>query len=155
MVTYDEAATRLRERSDLDCGAGATEAQIAGAEERIGAFPPEYRQFLADFGWADFGGDSVWGLGPRSLHPSYDVVRQTLRERELGGLPAEAIAIYNNGGGDLACFRADAPTESRGAVYYFWHDDRSIELEHDSFADFLWDLLHAADEFDEDDEDGD
>lgn len=83
---------------------------VAAAEERLGvAFPGPYRAWLlagnggpveVDGGWWDLH-PVADASDPRRIGPTWDhVCRQTDLARLLGGFPAAAIAIGEDGSGD-------------------------------------------------------
>ncbi|PZQ91958.1 MAG: hypothetical protein DI534_03155 [Leifsonia xyli] len=145
MTTYGELAHILRTQDGVIHGVGVSEAEVSDAESAVGAFPSGYRQFLMEFGWVNFAFYQFWGLGADRPYPTLGVVPQTLRERELADLPDTMIAFYNNGGGDLACVRrADVGPPEDDAVYWHWHETRTIERASPSFPDFLAERLASA-----------
>lgn len=69
-----------------------------------------------------------------------DVVGITTWERRLGGLPAELITFYNDGGGNLECFQVPAEAGNE-AVFCYLHENRQVYRDADSFSAFLWSRL--------------
>jgi len=137
VVQYEEVAVALRSRSDAECGHGASEAAIRAAESSLGTFPVDYRAFLRDFGWTSFGSTEIAGLGEDVPWPHMDVVRVTLDERERGGLPSNLITFYSDGGGNLECVETGAGAVPDGVVFCFFHENRRLYRDAESFSDFL------------------
>ncbi len=104
-MNFEQMATSLRQTPNFMQGTGATAAEIAEAEARLGPLPSDYKRFLSEFGWVHFGYDDIYGLGSELPYPEYSVLATTVRERESFGLPASLIAISNDGGGNLSCFK--------------------------------------------------
>ena len=121
----------------------ANEQDILAAESKIGAFPPEYREFVLAVGTAALYHREYFGLHPRCVERAVDVVDNTLSERTMMErlLPGHLIAVYNDGGGNIYCVKVDVGDERdphRNAVYAWWHDDDSEpELMDESFAHWV------------------
>jgi len=82
---------------------GATEAEIAAAEARLGqAFPPSYREFLRRHaGWEHFwGDDTLVGTARDETRRAQDEIAENVAEqtadlkRHLGELTAEAVSAW-------------------------------------------------------------
>lgn len=152
MTTYEEMRAALLARTDAEFGRGASEQEIAEAEAAIGAIPHDYKRYLREFGWVTFNSFDFWGLGADLPHRSLDTVAMTLDERQLGGLPADMIGFYNDGGGNIECFaaRGTAADQSYG-VFCFFHEDRQLYRDADSFTDYMMSKLATPPFFDESD----
>jgi hypothetical protein len=108
MTAYEDLHNELLARGDVERGASATQRQIAKAESELGPLPPDYREFLADYGRVSVAFVEVFGLGdgiPRSL----DVVVVTLGERAEVGLPDHLVVVENSGSGNLTCIDTASP----------------------------------------------
>lgn len=113
---------------------------ITAAEQKLGVrFPPAYvtKMVRANGGEIQSQVD-VWFLYPfldtsdrtRLKRTCNDVVRETKNARARPGFPPDAVAIGENGGGDLLLFvpQPDAP-ELLSSVVYWW-DHETDELNH-------------------------
>jgi SMI1-KNR4 cell-wall len=97
---YEELRDELLGRGVV--GRAGTKEAIDRAERALGPLPPDYRAFLAEFGWIGVGPLEVTGLGAGI--PAYlDVVEVTQSERAEGGLPARLVVLANDGYGNLVC----------------------------------------------------
>jgi hypothetical protein len=112
------------ERESEEVGVGATQREIDAAESALGVrFPQSLRAFLARFGFLVIGHHELYGLG-KGVPPFLDIVRMTISEREASGLPlpANLLALENDGGGNL--FTLDVRDESpNDAPVVFWHHE--------------------------------
>ncbi|PNW08089.1 hypothetical protein C1632_15070 [Microbacterium testaceum] len=141
-MNFEQMATSLRQTPNFMQGTGATAAEIAEAEARLGPLPSDYKRFLSEFGWVHFGYDDIYGLGSELPYPEYSVLATTVRERESFGLPASLIAISNDGGGNLSCFKvAEFGQEPDGAVFVHYHENGDLIRKSNSFIDYVGDLL--------------
>lgn len=102
-MTYGKLAALLRELPDAEVGRGASDDEIAQAEELIGPLVGEYRNFLEEFGWANVGDLEIFGLGAGTTRRN-DLVETTLFERSFGRI-ANLVPVENIGTGDLCCIR--------------------------------------------------
>ena len=95
------------------------EQYIAAAERQLGvAFPTRYREWLLACNGGEVEVDEAWwdlhpvadASDPRRIGPTWDhVCRQTELSRLLGGFPADAVAIGDDGSGDLLVLKAREP----------------------------------------------
>ncbi|MEM4409766.1 MAG: SMI1/KNR4 family protein [Candidatus Caldarchaeum sp.] len=148
-VSYQEISRRIRGMEETKFGRGASEEQISEAEQLLGiTFPPSYKKFLSEFGWADIDGEEIYGLGddvPSSLH----LVRKTLAEREAAGLPLYWIPIHQTWLGNLTCLDG---SRSRRREYpvVLWRlcpEEEVIELS-DNFVEWMFEYIISGIESD-------
>ncbi|PRY67158.1 SUKH superfamily protein [Glaciihabitans tibetensis] len=92
MVSYDEMKATLLARDDVQLGVGASDEDIRSAQDQLGEFPPDFTQYLRDFGHATFGGAEISGLGPMPA-PGLDLVEMVLLERTTYTLPERLVAV--------------------------------------------------------------
>ena len=122
----------------VQAGGGVSRDVIARAESEIGAFPQDYRRFLAEFGCMTIGAREIFGLSNEIAH-YMDVVKMTLIERQDStGFSARGIVIMNDGGGNLHYL--DGSTQGRvgSPVRVFHHDDPGdVETVALNFADWI------------------
>jgi hypothetical protein len=145
MATYEEMTARLRAAPHFASGTGATDAQIEEAEKLFGTLPEDFHRYLEEFGWVHFSGYEIFGLGDDLPHPSVSFVLTTQDEREQFGLPADLVTFFNNGAGDLCCFRLLENGRQLGAeVVIFLHETRTLEAESPSFTAFMMECIHYA-----------
>jgi hypothetical protein len=107
-------------------GEGASGDAIEDAEEIVGPFPREYREFLSRFGYAVVGSHEIYGLGvdlPQYLNVAF---MTSVERRNADGFPSHGIVIYNDGGGNLH-FLESNPEASEYPVRV-WHQETPGEL---------------------------
>lgn len=132
----------------ISAGQGASESEIAIAEERLGLrFPQELFRYFREFGYLSIGHFELFGLGAKV--PSYlDLVRNTLDERTLcqPNIPGHLLPLMNNGGGDHYC--ADLSLQKADPPIVFWNHEldgaQEPELEADSFSSWIISLLEIV-----------
>lgn len=109
---------------------------ILKAEEELGVrFPDSYRSSMMSI---NGGGVEVRG-DVFSLYPFFDTsekkrlkrttnsnVRETLAAREHHGLPADLVAIGDNGGGDLLVYRVLSDRSIEPTLFFFDHESREL-----------------------------
>ena len=94
-----ELIRRLRSFRQAEFGWGAKPQQIELAEQQLGVeFPPSYKAFLEQFGWASLEGLELYGLG-EEVSAYLDLVKVTLSERTemRPRLPSRLLALMNDG----------------------------------------------------------
>jgi hypothetical protein len=142
---YDRAAKLMRTASaPKEHGTGVTGSEIDATAHRLGvSLIGSYRRFLGDFGWADFGRWSIFGLGatvPRGLN----VELRTISERTemYPRMPSWLVPFYNDGMGSHLCLDPKRFGEPGEYAVVFWdHDldeDQSIHVKHASFEQWLY-----------------
>lgn len=120
---------------------------LAEAQARLGVlFPPSFAARMQ----RDNGGEVVaahedWFLFPvadttdrkRLARTANHVERETALARGWPGFPPGAVAIANNGGGDLLVFLPDAadPTRLAPAVHAWRHEGGEVELVAEGFEE--------------------
>lgn len=142
MTSYSVVAEALRGYPDAHFGSGVGAKEVSAAELKVGHVPEDYRDFLQDFGWAQFGSYQISGLGSDVPYRFMDFIFITYEERASGLLPASLCTFYNNGGGDLYCFNVEA--EHDESVYCFDHEQRKVSFVAASFSEFLLKLIRRA-----------
>jgi len=149
MTTYSEIESLLKHLPGFEHGVGASAEQIRHAERQLGvAFPAEYREFLANLGWADSITAEIYGLGP-DVPPWLDLVRVTLSERSemVPRLPHSLLPIHNDGAGNHICIDTSSGSRRESAPIVFWSHaagERQTPVKiADGFFDWLADTLEA------------
>lgn len=86
-------------------GTGATTDEINTAESRLRVkFPQSYRVFLAKYGYAQFEGEEVFGLGKDSPeHLNLLIQTDEERQRTFPKLDSDMLPIMQDGSGNLVC----------------------------------------------------
>jgi cell wall assembly regulator SMI1 len=119
----------LLRRSD-ERGVGATEAEIASAENQFGARLPEsYRAYIRQVGWLSAGPNEYLGIGPGT--PSHlNLIQIVADERDrLGpGLPATLVPLRSDGGGNLYALDLSRGSLVDAPVVFFEHDALKADL---------------------------
>lgn len=115
------------------------------AEQILGQFPKDYKEFLAGFGWLEFGAFEVYGLGKGN--PGHiDVTRMTLLERSepMVPLPESWVCVVNDGAGNLASFDTNHVASQSSPISLWDHElgcDQDPDTLAPSFFDWLTELL--------------
>ena len=132
----------LRSRDDVEFGRPVTPLEVSEAETQLGTpFPTDYRMFLTEFGSLSIAHYQIYGLGA-GIDDNLDVVKMTLEERADYMLPADLVAVMNDGGGNLICLDVGDMDDEICGVVTHWHDSRTTEPRAPSFSDFLYDLIN-------------
>lgn len=139
-VQTEHALRRMREHAERAHFAdGASDAQIARAEERLGVeFPPSYRRFLAEVGAARFDDQVIFGVAGDERT---DVVEATLDQRARGNLPDTHVIVGPYGeeaffGFDCADRRNDGECPV-AEIPRDWGDIQEPNFFADDFGSFL------------------
>ena len=109
-MTFEELEKVILIFPDGDLGRGATEEEVAAAEDTLGVeIRGGFRDFLRRFGWGEISYLSIYGLGI-GIPPYLDLVQITMSERtEMSPrLPAHLVPVMNDGGGNLFCLDTSA-----------------------------------------------
>ena len=111
------------------------EPYVAAAERQLGvAFPRRYREWLLACNGGAVEVDGAWwdlhpvmdASDPRRLGPTWDhVCRQTELAKLLGGFPASAVSIGDDGSGDRLVLLARTPGE-RLQLAVWQHDTGTL-----------------------------
>jgi len=139
MASYSELARRLLGFTSRELGTGASDEEIAAAEQALKIrIEGGYRQFLKQFGWGGVEHLELYGLGGP---PHLDLVRVTQSERsEMEPvLPVHLLPVMNDGGGNLFCL--DTQVANEPPIVFWDHTggrDQVPELEAESFVSWLW-----------------
>jgi hypothetical protein len=122
---------------EAQVGQGASLESIEAAEEAIGPFPSEYREFLSRFGYASVGPHEIYGLG--SDLPQYlNVEFMTLTERrDADGFPSNGIVIFNDGGGNLHFLESNRDADRYPVKVWYQEDPSDIETVSEGFPAWL------------------
>ncbi len=157
MATYEEFRAALISRSLAEVGTGVSEQEIDEAVVEIGPIPDDYRRFLHDFGWLRFGEFDFWGLGEDLPRPEMDFARETMnyvqetkRWRMDAALPSSMVGFYHDGGGNIEGFLIEDGEVAPG-VFCFFHEDRQLHRDANSFTDYVMHLLALPPFFADDD----
>ena len=118
-----ELIRRLRSFRQAEFGRGATLQEIELAEQQLGVeFPPSYKAFLEQFGWASLEGLELYGLG-EEVSAYLDLVKVTLSERTemRTRLPSRLLALMNDGAGNHYGYGLDVGLHEQGEYpVVFW-----------------------------------
>jgi|ERR1043166_489468 cell wall assembly regulator SMI1 len=145
-MDIEELQRRIRDFADKDCGAGATPEQVAEAERQLRVtFPPTYRGFLREFGWARFSHQELYGLG-RDVPRHLDLLRNTLSERDgmRPALPPSLVPIMSDGAGNHYCLATSEVSGGACPVVIWNHElgeDQQPQVASPTFETWLVDLL--------------
>ena len=123
--------------------------RVEAAERTFGArFPRHYcESMIRANGGCVVAADEVWWLHPllddsdvrRLKRTCNDVIRETREAAAWPGFPAGALAIANNGAGDLLVFLpGPVPGALADAVYRFDHETTAVERIAAEFAELPW-----------------
>ncbi len=108
-MNNNELNQRLATFDVVELNGPVSEAQIATAEEQLGmGFPPQYREFLSNFGSGGVDSEDFIGLnGPDYL----DIVKLTSRLRARNNpLPLWLLPLRSDGFGNYDCLDLQQPT---------------------------------------------
>lgn len=137
----------ILENHDWTSGPGTSADELVEAERILGEFPGDYKEFLAEFGWLEFGSCEVYGLGVDK--PDYvDVIRMTLLERSQPAvpLPNSWVCVMNDGAGNLVSFDTARVAEGSSPMLLWDHElgeSQRPEILASSFQEWLAGMLHA------------
>lgn len=141
---FSQLERLLAKFDDAELGHGATEEELAGAEERLALrFEGTYLSFLRRFGWGSVEYIEIYGLG--NGVPAYlDLVQVAESERHEmePRLPLHLLPLRNDGGGNLYCLDTRVPNEP--PVVFWDHEEPSSQTPGEvaaSFAEWLMDYL--------------
>lgn len=98
---------------DAELGPGATEEELARAEERLALrFDGTYFDFLRRFGWGSVEHIEIYGLGD-DVPSHLDLVQVTESERHEmePRLQPHLLPLSNDGAGNLYCLDTRVPNE--------------------------------------------
>ncbi|WP_080682328.1 SMI1/KNR4 family protein [Sorangium cellulosum] len=145
-MSFEQLAQRIRSNADREVGTGATEEDIAAAEQALGIpLRGGYRDFLRSFGWGGVSHFELYGLGadvPQYLH--LVSITQSERRTMTPRLPPHLIPIMNDGGGNLFCLNT---TINEPTIVLWDHEhgeDQQPEWEASTFVEWLDRLLDAV-----------
>lgn len=117
----------------LKSGSGCSDADIEAAEIAFGGrMPEQFRRFLRTAGWID-GGDQVYGLGA-DVPQHVSLLRNADWEWRHGGLYPRLLPIMPDGTGNHYCLELRV---AESAVYFYDHEDSSVDRYADDFDSFL------------------
>lgn len=147
-MTLADVKSALRDAAHAETGTGVDVASVAAAEAQLGSFPSDYKEFLENFGWLSLGHREIFGLGD-DVPPYLDVVRVTLSERSEPGepIPATAVALMNDGAGNIFYFDCAAVATGDAPVLLWDHEGGSSQaptVVAPSFSAWLLELVRGA-----------
>lgn len=145
-MAYDDVAQRLRDITNVDTGIGTTEEEIREAESAIGmTFPPDFRWYLRDFGWARVGAWELFGTG-HDVPAHLDLVRVIQSERTdmVPTLPTTLLPVANDGAGNLLCLDVGGGAKQEYPIVYRDHETGQSEMEAESFVEWLDRIVDLA-----------
>lgn len=127
-------------------GKGCTESQICRTENALGVqIIGSYREFLRDYGWAEFYCENIFGLGD-DIAIGHDLVDTTNWERTeaLLKLPKNLIPFNNDGMGNLYCINTEEIVNDEPIVVIWDHELCQQQIPafcSSSFAEWLSETL--------------
>ncbi|MBK8255403.1 MAG: SMI1/KNR4 family protein [Polyangiaceae bacterium] len=142
-MTFQELENTLRSAPSARVGVGATESEIGRAESELGTrITGDYRAFLAAFGWLEWEGKEVYGLGS-DVPFHLNLVEITVSERGAmqPPLPHNLLPLMNDGAGNLSCLDTGSP---RQEVVFWDHEDSTAQrpqVEAGTFLEWLVEKL--------------
>ena len=147
----DHRACEIASRAEVAClmPFPVATARVDATERALGRhLPAAYRaSMIRANGGAVLALEETWWLYPifddsdarRLKRTCNDVVRETGEARTWPGFPEAALAIANNGSGDLLVLLPNDPTADFGdKVYRFDHETRALQPVADSFDLLPW-----------------
>ncbi|MDX2006955.1 MAG: SMI1/KNR4 family protein [Meiothermus sp.] len=144
-MTLREVKKAISGHENVEFSGKVAPEQISLAQERLGVrFPPQYTEFLSEFGCGGVGSEKFFGLGsPKHL----DVVETTLWLRNRFAYTAFSgalIPIRADGFGD--CIDTDRPTANGEYMISFWsHESRAfVEDLAPSYFEWMMGVLELA-----------
>lgn len=145
-MSISEMDSRIDTFSDKEYGAGATDIEIAHAENSLGVpFPESYRRFLRRIGWGRFSHQELYGLGSNTP-PHLELVKNTLVERETMGptMPMQLVPVMNDGAGNHFCLDTSTLVDGECPVVFWDHEqgfNQKPQVVAQSFDLWMVDLL--------------
>lgn len=139
---------RIRDFADKDYGCGASDSEIAAAEQSLGVLLPDsYRSYLRLIGWARFSHCELYGLG-LDTPPHLGLVNNTVVERNSmePALPLTLVPLMNDGAGNHYCLDTSATVAGECPVVFWDHEagtSQCPELMAQSFPNWLVKLLDS------------
>jgi len=148
--TLDEVFERMRSHQGVVMHRGARAKEMRDAQRVINLrFPASYALFLRQFGWADVGGDALYGLGPDAAD-AVNVVEVSRDERGGSVIPpmlSHLIPLMNDGAGNHYCLDTRKTKDGECPVVLWDHEGEEFqrcERVAPSFAAWLDRKLHEA-----------
>lgn len=120
-MSNEELNRRLSMFDAVEPSGPASEAQIAAAEDQLGIrFPPQYREFLSNFGSGGVDSEDFIGLNrPEHLN----IVKLTSRLRARNNpLPARLLPLRGDGFGNYDCLVQRPTTHGEFAIVQWNHE---------------------------------
>jgi hypothetical protein len=147
-MSISEMIRQITSLTDKESGIGATDQEIADAEQALGVrFPRSYKALLSRFGWVRIYCDPLFGIG-RSAPPEYGLVEATMSERYEAHphIPPHLIPIMNDGAGNHYCLNTASYFGDECPVVFWDHEhqdgpDQSPEQVSPSFDRWLIDRI--------------
>ncbi|SKB09576.1 SMI1-KNR4 cell-wall [Prosthecobacter debontii] len=144
-MNIENIKTRLGEFGEVEFSGSVSEQVITDAENEFGfTFPPEYREFLAQFGSGGVDSEEFIGLGgPDHL----DIVKLTKRLRERSNsLPTHLLPLRGDGFGNYDCLDLNKPTTNGEFAIVIWNHEagknQSYEILAKSFGVWFESILN-------------
>jgi len=144
MSRYSGVAAYLLSFESRDLGTGASDDEIAAAEQALGVrIEGGYRQFLTQFGWGGVEDVELFGLGA-GVPPFLDLVRLTKsgRSETQPYLPHHLLPVMNDGAGNQYCL--DTRVADEPPIVCWSHEagtDQTPDVESRSLTSWLGRLL--------------
>ncbi len=120
----DGVLDALESHPEVKRHAGASRREIDAASAKLGVeFPAAYGAFLARFGWADVGSDTIYGVG-RGVPREASVVANAQWERTKAEprMRTDLIPIFNDGTGDSECLDLRRASREDSPVVLWSHE---------------------------------
>lgn len=151
-MDFETLENQLRGLATLKHGLGATEKEIARAEQSLGVkITGGYRQFLIRFGWAEFAYEDIYGLGPDAPeHLNLVTITRDERSAMVPGLRKDILPLMNDGGGNHYCLdlqSAPGGLNPEPSVVFWSHnldEDQVPEFVSGSFVEWLSSRLGSS-----------
>lgn len=141
-MSWEQLRQRIGTFEDRNTGKGATLAEVAAAEAKIGLkIWGGYEMFLRHYGWARFAHEEIFGLG-FDVPAHLNLVANTRRERASADrrFPGELIPFLADGAG--SCYCIDLSVSNTEPRVVFWdHESNRAEYSGDSFEAWLFHRL--------------
>jgi cell wall assembly regulator SMI1 len=147
---------KLASFPDTDFSGGVSGEHIEGASQAIGLpFPPQYVQFLREFGAGGVSSEEFMGLGGlQHLNVTWltNELRKDDPESTHARFPHTFIPLRHDGYGNYDCIDTTSPTRDGEFQIVEWAHDGGDEQEcrvlAESYFDWLKDMLNMIRELD-------
>lgn len=152
-MNIKEVKRKLKKFDDVEFVGGASEVAIETASREIGLpFPPQFIEFLREFGSGSVSSEEFIGLGDPG-HNDVVTVTKSLRTRRHGGdFSTAMIPICSDGYGNYDCIDTKMPSKDGEFQIVEWlHDGghgQKCTLLADSYFEWLSKMLDEIHQLD-------